>query len=234
MTFDATDDVLQQQMQYYRARAGEYDEWFLRNGRYDRGAELNTRWFEEVQQVVRALNAFRPAGDVLELACGTGLWTVRLAEVATHVTAVDASPEVLALNQDRVKSPRITYVQADLFGWNPPAHAFDVVFFSFWLSHVPPDRFDSFWQKVRRALRPGGRFFFIDSQREPTSTAVDHHLPESAATTLRRRLNDGREFEIVKVFYDADTLRARLQELGWRSEVHTTPTYFLYGLGELA
>lgn len=234
MTYDTTDDVLQQQLEYYRARAGEYDEWFLRKGRYDRGPEFNALWFEEVHQVVGALNAFRPAGDVLELACGTGLWTVRLAEVATHITAVDASPEVLTLNADRVKSRRITYVQANLFDWESPRHAFDVVFFSFWLSHVPPDRFDSFWQKVRRALRPGGRFFFIDSQREATSTAMDHQLPESTSTTLRRRLNDGREFEIVKVFYDPDALRERLQQLGWKVEIRHTPTYFLYGFGENA
>jgi demethylmenaquinone methyltransferase/2-methoxy-6-polyprenyl-1,4-benzoquinol methylase len=234
MTYDTTDDVLQQQLEYYRARAGEYDEWFLRKGRYDRGPEFNARWFEEVHQVVGALNAFRPAGDVLELACGTGLWTVRLAEVATHITAVDASPEVLTLNADRVKSRRITYVQANLFDWEPPAQACDVVFFSFWLSHVPPDRFDSFWQNVRRALRPGGRFFFIDSQREATSTAMDHQLPESTSTTLRRRLNDGREFEIVKVFYDPDALRERLQQLGWKVEIRHTPTYFLYGFGENA
>ena len=234
MTFDTTDDVLQQQMEYYRARAGEYDEWFLRKGRYDRGPELNALWFQEVEQVVESLNAFRPAGEVLELACGTGLWTVRLAEAATHLTAVDASQEVLALNRDRVKTNRVKYIQANLFDWEPPAQAFDVVFFSFWLSHVPPDRFESFWQKVRRALRPSGRFFFIDSQREPTSTAIDHQLPESAATTLRRRLNDGREFEIVKVFYDPDALRDRLSQLSLKVEVCTTPNYFLYAFGELA
>jgi demethylmenaquinone methyltransferase/2-methoxy-6-polyprenyl-1,4-benzoquinol methylase len=64
-------DVLQQQVDYYRARAGEYDEWFLRQGRYDRGAELNAHWFGEVATVVAALDAFGPRGDVLEFACGT-------------------------------------------------------------------------------------------------------------------------------------------------------------------
>lgn len=34
-------DILQQQIAYYRARAGEYDEWFYRIGRYDRSAEFN-------------------------------------------------------------------------------------------------------------------------------------------------------------------------------------------------
>src|SRR4051812_16631107 len=117
-------DVLRQQLDYYRARAGEYDDWFLRRGRYDRGPEANARWFAEVEVAAAALDSFMPKGEVLELACGTGLWTVRLLPHAARVTAVDAAVEVLALNASRVESPTIHYVVADLFAWEPPAHAF--------------------------------------------------------------------------------------------------------------
>jgi len=86
------DGLLGEQIAYYRARAGEYDEWFLRQGRYDRGPALNEQWFEEVGQVVGALEAFAPTGRVLELAGGTGLWTERLVHLADSVTVVDASP----------------------------------------------------------------------------------------------------------------------------------------------
>src|SRR5581483_2906789 len=99
----------------------------------------------------------------------------------------------------------------------------------FWLSHVPPERFDSFWDLVRACLAPGGRVFFVDSRRDPTSTAVDHQLPVPEATVLRRRLNDGREFEIYKVFYDAPDLASRLRKLGWRCDVRQTDHYFLHG-----
>jgi SAM-dependent methyltransferase len=229
-----TRDILQQQLEYYRARAGEYDEWFLRQGRYDRGPSLNARWDDEVEAVAAALDTFQPSGEVLELACGTGLWTARLVAYANHVTAVDAAPEVLAINHARAESPIVRYIEADLFAWDPPAHAFDVVFFSFWLSHVPPQQFDAFWTRVRLALRPTGRFFLIDSRYEPTSTATDHQLPEPTATTLTRRLNDGRQFDIVKVFYEPDVLRDRLARLGWVADVRQTPTYFLYASGTVA
>jgi SAM-dependent methyltransferase len=226
-------DLLHQQLEYYRARAGEYDEWFLRQGRYDHGPADNARWFEEIEEVAAALDAFRPTGDVLELACGTGLWTSRLVAHG-NVMAVDAAPEVLAVNRARVNSPSVRYIEADLFAWEPPANAFDVVFFSFWLSHVPPERFDRFWALVRRALRPGGRFFLIDSLHEPSSTAIDHQLPGRTATTAARRLNDGREFEIVKVFYEPAALRERLAGLGWAAQVRQTPTFFLYAFGRVA
>jgi hypothetical protein len=67
MNADNHDSLLREQIAYYQARAGEYDEWFFRRGRYDRGPELNGRWFNEVDILRRALGSFKPAGDILEL-----------------------------------------------------------------------------------------------------------------------------------------------------------------------
>ncbi len=227
------EDTQQEQVAYYRARANEYDEWFRRDGRYDRGPEANARWAEEIEQVSDALAAFNPTGDVLELAAGTGWWTERLARYAGSVTAVDAAPETLAVNRGKRGDALIKYVEADLFEWQPDRQ-YDAVFFSFWLSHVPPERFDGFWAMVRACLRPGARVFFLDSCYEETSTAADHRLEGEDATTTLRRLNDGREFRIVKVFYRPDELAARLAALGWDVMVQTTAHYFLYGAGTVA
>lgn len=200
----------------------------MRQGRYNRGPELNRQWFAEVAQVREALAAFGPTGRVLELAGGTGLWTQSLADTAASLTVVDASPEMLALNQARLAAHPIKYVLADLWAWRPETR-YDVVFFGFWLSHVPPERFDGFWQLVRSCLAPGGRVFLADSLRSESSVAKDHRLSEGDGTTQTRRLNDGREFQIVKVFYDRSALSARLNAAGWRTALHQTPNYFLYG-----
>ncbi len=138
-----SDDVLQQQIAYYRARAGEYDEWFYRLNRYDRGAEINQMWFDEAEIIRKALHFLGHMGEVLELASGTGIWTQELAKMADHVTAIDASEEVLAINRSKLNAPNVTYQQADLFAWNPDKQ-YDLVFFSFWLSHVPPERLAPF------------------------------------------------------------------------------------------
>jgi SAM-dependent methyltransferase len=222
------DNLLRQQIDYYRARAHEYDEWFFRRGRYDRGPELNQRWFDQIEEVQRALDEFRPAGRVLELACGTGLWTQRLLDHAHCITAVDAAPEMLALNHQRVQSSRVRYVHADLFRWRP-VEQYNVVFFSFWLSHVPPRRFKKFWELVRLSLEPDGRVFFLDSLHEPTSTAVDHDVPDPRDIIVSRRLNDGRTFQICKVFYQPDELSTMLDHIGWQTQVRRTTDYFLYG-----
>ena len=224
-------EVLEDQIAYYRARAAEYDEWWFRHGRYDRGPEFNARWHAETAAVDTALNAWlatRRPRTVLELACGTGLFTRRLAPCVDCVTAVDASPEVLAINRSRVAAENVEYVEADLFAWSPP-HRFDGVFFSFWLSHVPEDRFAAFWSMVAKALVPGGAAYVIDSVFDRTSTAKDHTLPSANAGIVERKLNDGREFRIVKIFYDPAGLAAKLSELGWTSRLGQTANYFIHG-----
>jgi demethylmenaquinone methyltransferase/2-methoxy-6-polyprenyl-1,4-benzoquinol methylase len=222
---------LREQLDYYRARAEEYDEWWMRKGRYDRGAVLNAQWFADVAFVMAALEAFAPAGRILELACGSGIWTEKLLPFASHLTAVDGSREMLDVNAARLRSSLARHIEADLFDWKP-SEQFDVVFFGFWLSHVPPERFDEFWKLVRSCLAPGGRVFFVDSRREPTSTAVNHQLPEADSIVGRRRLNNGREFHVYKIFYEPEHLTSRLRQLGWQFEIQQTDHYFLYGSGE--
>jgi demethylmenaquinone methyltransferase/2-methoxy-6-polyprenyl-1,4-benzoquinol methylase len=224
----SNDPLLQQQIDYYRERAREYDEWFLRQGRCDRGPQANHIWFQEIKEVRQALARFGPTGEILELAAGTGQWTEQLIAYASRITAVDAAAETLAQNKQRLQSPKVDYVQADIFTWRPERR-FDVVFFSFWLSHVPPERFAAFWETVGNACKPGGRVFFVDSRYSPSSTAVNHRLGKTDDTTVKRRLNNGRKFVIYKIFYKSSELASQLEKLGWRADIRETDNYFLYG-----
>ena len=234
MVLDATacartdDDAVREQVAYYRARAPEYDDWFYRRGAYNRGGRHTRLWRAEVEEVRAALVVARPSGNVLELACGTGLWTQRLVPFANTVTAVDASPEAIAINRGRVAPATVDYRVADLFTWEPDRR-YDFVFFGFWLSHVPPSRFIAFWSLLARCLTPGGRVFFADSRYHPDSTAADHLSGDPRLTRSQRRLRDGREFEIVKIFYKPDDLAAQLAALGWNATVRGTANFFLYG-----
>ncbi|HEX6512004.1 MAG TPA: class I SAM-dependent methyltransferase [Chloroflexota bacterium] len=228
-----SEDVLREQLDYYRARAGEYDEWWHRQGRYDRGAADNQQWFSEIEQAQAALRAIGPVDSILEVACGTGTWTEQLVRLGQRVTAVDGSPEVLAINRARLARAPIEYVQADLFDWHPVVQ-YDLVFSSFWLSHVPPERLHGFLSLMRGALKPEGRLFVLDSLREPSSTARDQRLPEAHAVHGRRRLNDGREFTIVKVFYEPAPLAQALRQAGFVPEVKTTGRYFIYAQARVA
>ncbi len=219
-----------EQISYYKARANEYDEWFFRQGRYDRGDKLNTQWFTEVREVRQALDIFNPTGYVLEIACGTGLWTEQIVQYANQLTALDAVPEMIYINQSRVNSPKVKYIQANIFDWKAEEH-YDTVFFGFWLSHVPMEKFKSFWILIDSLLKPTGKVFFVDSRYDITSTAKDHCLEGSDATSVNRKLNNGREFRIVKIFHEAKNLIKLLKELNWKFDIYETQNYFIYGSG---
>ena len=221
---------LDAQLEYYRVRASEYDEWFLRQGRYDRGPEANHRWFREVDSVRSSLAAGHPGGDVLELAAGTGIWSRELLPRSESLTVVDGAPEMLNIHADRIQDPRVRRIQADLFTWSPDRR-YDLVAFGFWLSHVPGDLFEPFFAMVARCLVPGGRFFFVDSLYSENSTARDHQLAPASAEVQTRLLNDGRVFEVVKRFPTPDQLSGDLESLGWETEIEATETYFIHGWG---
>lgn len=225
-------NVLHNQIAYYQARANEYDEWFYRKGHYDWGEEFNVRWADEAQQVRDQLLNHDEVPHILEMACGTGIWTQELIKIGEQVTALDASSEMIAINQAKVQSDRVTYQQADLFEWQPNQQ-FDMVFFGFWLSHIPNDKLSGFLKSVHQALKPNGRLFFIDSRKVQSSTS-SRQTVQTKDNIQTRVLNDGRQFEIIKIYYDATQLTQTLIQHDFDINVQTTPTYFIYADGRKA
>ena len=218
-------DLLGEQKRYYAERAPEYDDWWFRRGRYGLEPEALARWQQDIAEVETALDVFAPRGSVLELAAGTGIWTRKLVRLADRVVAVDANAETLALNTADAQ-----LVQADVFDWRPEEPV-DVVFFSFWLSHVPEARFDEFWALVRAAIRPGGRVFLIDSGAGDTA----HTATEQTGEEETRSLSDGRSFRIVKRRWPPVELVERVRSLGFALELQETANgHFPYGGGGLA
>jgi SAM-dependent methyltransferase len=218
-------EILAEQKRYYAERAPEYDDWWHRRGRYELEPDALARWRADAAEAEAALEALAPFGRVLELAAGTGIWTRKLVRQADRVVAVDANPETLALNTGDAE-----LVRADVFEWKS-AERFDLVFFSFWLSHVPEERFDEFWALVRAALVPGGRVFLVDSGAGDTA----HTGTDQADGEETRSLADGRTFRIVKRRWEPDELAERVRPLGFELELHDTANgRFLYGSGGLA
>ena len=215
-------ETIDEQKRYYAERAPEYDDWWYRRGRYVLEPDALARWWADVAEADAALEAFAPHSSVLELAAGTGIWTRKLVRLAERVVALDANAETLVLN-----TPEAELVQADLFAWRPK-ELFDLVFFSFWLSHVPPERFGQFWSLVRTALAPGGRVFFIDNLASPEAAALDPEHPGSEEGSVVRHLSDGRAFRVWKVLHRPKQLVADLGELGWDATAHRAGRFFLH------
>src|SRR5918996_1031033 len=205
---DDVEALLAEQVAHYRARAPEYDD-----------AYLGKHWDQSIEELPIA-------GDVLELACGTGHWTPLLATRARSVTAVDAAPEMLALARQRVRGMPVEFIEAGVFAWQPPRR-YDTVFFAFWLTHVPPTRFAAFWSIVGAALAPGGRVCFVDDSDQ--ARAGERVVADQAMPAVWRRLRDGSQHRVVKVYYSPGELVVRLAELGWSAEIRETSIPLLVG-----
>lgn len=178
-------------------------------------------------ELIAALDAAAPRGRVLELACGTGAWTQSLVRhPVDSILAVDAAPEMLAIHAERVVDGRIKRVAADLFTWRP-ADRFDFVTFAFWLSHVPPARFQAFWQLVADALADDGRVFFVD--QDERGLAFEQPTEDPDFPTVPRPLDNGRVMTAIKVYHRPEALGERLARLGWSAHMARVGNGFFWG-----
>ena len=212
---------------YYEARAGEYDDWYLRRGRYERGPIHDAAWSAELDGAGTWLDGLPIHGEIVELAAGTGWWSPLLASKG-ELSIYDAAPAPLDKARERLLAHGLRAHIHLRDAWAEPDRQVDALFCGFWLSHVERARTVEFLALARRWLKPGGVFAFIDSRPDPQSGATDHPTP--ADDTSVRRLDDGREFTIVKVYREPAELEAALRAAGFATaEVTTTGRFFVLG-----
>jgi demethylmenaquinone methyltransferase/2-methoxy-6-polyprenyl-1,4-benzoquinol methylase len=212
---------------YYEARAGEYDDWYLRRGRYARGPIHDAAWNAELDGAGTWLDGLPIRGEIVELAAGTGWWSPLLASKG-ELSIYDAAPAPLDRARDRLLAHGLRAHIHVRDAWAEPDRPVDALFCGFWLSHVERARTVEFLALARRWLKPGGVFAFIDSLPDPQAGAADHPTP--ADDTSIRRLDDGREFTIVKVYREPAELEAALRDAGFATaQVATTGRFFVLG-----
>ncbi len=111
------------------------------------------------------------------------------------------------------KAANVRFEVADVFSWAAAAR-FDTVFFAFWLSHVPASRFEQFWRQLRGLVTGHGRVLFVD---EHPDVCGKEAYAAGSDEIIQRRLGDGSEHRLVKVFVHPGQMSARLNQLGWQS-----------------
>ena len=83
---------------------------------------------------------------------------------------------------------------------------------------------------VRSCLRGGGRVGFVDE--DDRAAALEAQLDAGPVPTARRTLTDGRQFDIVKVFWSPSDLAARVDQLGWKANIRPVGDNHLYRTAE--
>ena len=98
--------------------------------------------------------------NALELGCGTGTFARLLAERAEHVLALDLSPQMIRLAQERSGHlSNIDFQVADVLAWEFPPEQFDCIVSIATLHHLP---LEEMLIKVKAALAPNGTLIVLD------------------------------------------------------------------------
>ncbi len=218
-------DLIKEMKEYYCRRAPEYDDWLLRRNAYDKGPTLNSLWSDDLALLWRCARSIR-GHSILELSCGTGMWTQHLAN-HNSIFPTDSSSEMLDITEQRTGLRGIVVDNFDLQIENN--REYDMCFFAFWLSHVPEDRVASFFTSVRRSVNPGSRLLIFDSYLNKSELNCLEHKKNVQIRALR----NGEVFRVYKRYLT----RPELENLGSRYcssyRIDYTPNYFYMFDGNL-
>lgn len=199
------------------------DESMVRN----LAAQADAIWPQE--SAIFARHALPAAPAILDVGCGTGEITLRLAAAlpGATLTGVDLIEPHLALGRDRARAAgvadRVTFVAGDAFELGFPAASFDLVVCRHMLQAVPtPERVLA---EMVRVARPGAtlhvlaedydmihaapvapdvaRFWFDAPRALGAATGTDLHIGRGIHALLRKL-----PLEAIRVDYvSVDTLR---------------------------
>ena len=194
------EDIVEDMAAYYARRADYYERVYFK---------------PERQADLRAMEAWLPplfAGRrVLEVACGTGWWTLHGARDAAAWLATDLNPETMdvARRKDLPACVQMATVDAYTFaelggqtfdGASFDAASFDAAFAGCWWSHVPLQRLRPWLDTLHARLESGARVVMLDNRYVPGSSTVLSRHDEDGNSYQNRPLDDGSVHEVLKNF----------------------------------
>jgi SAM-dependent methyltransferase len=151
--------------------------------------------------------------NVLEIGCGTGVFTAKLAVTAANLTATDISGELL--KKARERAPNVRFQIADAEGMPFAEGVFDGVVGSSILHHL---NLEAALREICRVLKPGGRLAFAEPNMLNPQVMLQKNIP-----MLKKRLGDTPH----ETAFLRGHLARTLKENGFR-EVRIEPFDFLH------
>jgi ubiquinone/menaquinone biosynthesis C-methylase UbiE len=154
--------------------SAEAKEWFKDwSNEYDQTLGKMKRHHKLLDTVVK-VSGVRDGEKVLDIGCGTGLLSLKFIRAANcEVTAIDSSPDMLAIFKDKITalslSDRITCLPGDAASPRFKDQTFDVVASTVALHHIENKL--PMLKKINALLKPGGRFVLGDAD---VDTSGDH------------------------------------------------------------
>lgn len=174
---------------YYQNRAKEYEKVYLKPERQ-----------KDLLQLTQLLQQTFQDQELLELACGTGYWTERIAQTAKVIRAIDINAAVLEIARAKTYAPaKVSFEKADLYQL-PSTIQYSGLFGGFIWSHIPLQGLSSFIDLAHRQVKAGGTILFIDN-RYVEGSSLPLTTEDSFGNTYQtRRLENGSTYQVLKNF----------------------------------
>lgn len=206
-------------LEYYSRRAREYERIYHKPERLPDLAELHER-----------IPRFFVDADVLEIACGTGYWTARIAGAARSIVATDRSPEVLEIARSKqYPKENVRFAIGDAFDLTSLAGTFTAGFGGFWWSHVRREELRGFLGHFHGRLSPGARVLWVDNRYVDGSSTPVSRADAEGNTYQVRMLEDGSTHEVLKNFPSNEELYAAIDDVA--DDVSLTQLEYYWCLG---
>ena len=187
--------------EYYRKRAREYD-----------GIYTTAEWQSELPVLQDWLIDQVRNRTILEVAAGTGYWTLVAGATAKAITATDISAEMLAIASAKHLGQNIALIRADC--WRLPhfPRQFEVGMAHLWWSHIRKQDRGRFLSHFATRLQQRATLLMIDQNHVQDFGTPISRCDVAGNTYQTRWLSNGERFEILKNFPEAGELEHGMSE----------------------
>jgi ubiquinone/menaquinone biosynthesis C-methylase UbiE len=199
---------------YYRDRAEEYEQVYAKPERQD-----------DLATATKALQTIFAGKKVLEIACGTGYWTERIAQSAVSIYATDINETVINVAKRKdISNRQVSFGVADINNF-PGGDKYESLFGGFIWSHIKLQDIGEFIRRVNSLVIPGGIVVFMDNNFVENSNLAITNTDENGNTYQTRQLENGTTHLVLKNFPSEISLRSALKNVAGEVRFIST-TYF--------
>jgi DNA-binding transcriptional MerR regulator len=221
--------VHENMMDYYDARAEEYDEIYEGKG----PASFPPDYYKADIESLHIFTKEFGKGNLIDIACGSGYWLKDYYQKCSHFTFLDQSTRMLQQCKIRAEeygiADRATFIRRDIlsYEWNEEA-VFDSAVIGFLLGHFTKLQEDLFFGTLRKILKPGSEILIIEN------TWTDKRAKKQNKEDIaQRQLKDGRNYKIYKKYYEKDDLPKLLQQYHFKVKDNFFGKSFTAVIGEV-
>ena len=167
------------------------------------------------RRVIMLTNSLKSGMIVLEIGCGTGLFTKEIAKMPVQLTAIDISPDLIEIARENISDSNVSFFVENAYKLPYDNGIFDAVIGSSVLHHLD---IEPALKEFYRVLKPNGYIAFTEPNMMNPQIALQKNIKY-----LKRKAGDSPD----ETAFFAWILRKKLEKFGF-SGIHISPFDFLH------